>query len=50
MKNFIGGITSRSLLTLGWIALAISTWGYKKRGSTWAVVTIVVAVVAFLLI
>jgi membrane protein YdbS with pleckstrin-like domain len=28
MKNFIGRLTARTLLTLGWIALAFYTWAY----------------------
>jgi uncharacterized membrane protein YdbT with pleckstrin-like domain len=27
MKNFIGRLTVRTLLTLGWIVLAVYTWG-----------------------
>jgi len=30
MKNFIGRITLRTLLTVAWIALAIYTWGYDE--------------------
>ena len=29
MKNFVGRILIRSLLTVVWIALAIYTWGYR---------------------
>jgi len=31
MKNFIGRLTFRALLTVGWIALAAYTWGYEGK-------------------
>ena len=31
MKNFIGRLTFRTLLTIGWIALAVYTWGYGNE-------------------
>jgi hypothetical protein len=31
MKNFIGRLVLRSVLTVAWIALAIYTWGYRSE-------------------
>jgi membrane protein YdbS with pleckstrin-like domain len=43
MKNFIGRITFRALLTLGWIALLVSTWGENQSG--WQLVAILTGLV-----
>jgi len=32
MKNFLGRVVARTLLTLGWVALAIYTWVYDHSG------------------
>lgn len=45
MKNFLGRITARALLTLGWIALAIYTWGYHTSSGGLVAVTVVAGVV-----
>jgi len=42
MKNFLGRLTFRALLTVGWIILAEYTWGYNDR---FQVVTIVAGIV-----
>jgi membrane protein YdbS with pleckstrin-like domain len=34
MKNFIGRLTVRTLLTLGWIVLAVYTWGEDHSSAT----------------
>jgi len=43
MKNFLGRLTFRALLTVGWIVLAAYTWGYGHEGIQ--VVTIVAGIV-----
>jgi len=43
MKNFLGRIFVRSLLTLAWIAMAVFTWGYDE-GPVPQAVTIVAGV------
>jgi hypothetical protein len=47
MKNFIGRLVLRTLLTIGWVALAIHVWGYGHRDL--AVVTGVLGIVLLLL-
>ena len=47
MKNFIGRITFRALLTIAWIALAAYTWGYDHEEIR--VVTILAGIVLVLL-
>jgi membrane protein YdbS with pleckstrin-like domain len=34
MKNFIGRLTFRTLLTIGWVGLAAYTWGYGHNNLT----------------
>ncbi len=43
MKNFLGRLAVRSLLTVAWIALAVYTWGYGHEAI--ATVTIVAGLV-----
>jgi len=47
MKNFVGRLAIRTLLTIGWIALAVYTWGYSD--GTIAPVTIVSGLVLLVL-
>jgi len=47
MKNFIGRLTVRTLLTIAWITLAVYTWGYSD-GSI-AVLTVVSGIALLLL-
>ena len=47
MKNFIGRITFRALLTIAWIALAVYTWGYDHEEIL--VLTILAGIVLVLL-
>ena len=47
MKNFAGRLVFRSLLSLGWIALAIYTWG--DRGESIAPLTITLGIVVIVL-
>lgn len=47
LKNFIGRIAFRALLTVGWIALAAYTWGYKHEQIQ--VLTILAGIVLVLL-
>jgi len=47
MKNFLGRLTFRILLTIAWIGLAVYTWGYN--GENIAPLTIIVGVVLLLL-
>jgi len=43
MKNFAGRLTIRTLLTVGWIALAVATWGYDYGNL--AVLTVIVGLI-----
>jgi len=47
MKNFIGRLTVRTLLTIAWITLAVYTWGYSD-GSI-AVLTVVSGIALLIL-
>jgi len=47
MKNFLGRLLGRGLLTVAWIALAVWTWGYPHRD--WAIVTGLIGVVLLVL-
>jgi len=47
MKNFLGRIVFRGLLTAAWIALAVYTWGYSDGGL--APVTVTLGIVLGLL-
>jgi membrane protein YdbS with pleckstrin-like domain len=46
MRNFIGRITLRTLLTIAWIALAVYTWGYGHESI--ATLTIIAGVAVLL--
>jgi len=47
MKNFLGRMLVRTLLTIGWIILAVYTWGYDHSGVTFFTVLAGVILVAF---
>jgi len=47
MKNFFGRLLVRTLLTVGWIILAIYTWGYEHSAVTFFTVLSGMILVAF---
>jgi len=45
MKNFIGRLITRTLLTLAWFGLAIYTWGYNHSGMSFLTILLGVVLV-----